>query len=36
MFNPFLVSSIAVKSSEYLQDKLGQILENIIVLPGNI
>jgi hypothetical protein len=31
--NLFLVSSIAFRSSEYLQDNLGKILENIILLP---
>ena len=35
LFNRFLVSSIAFKSSEYLQDYLGKILENIILLPGS-
>jgi hypothetical protein len=35
-FNIFLVSSIAFRSSEYLQDNLGKILENIMLLPGSI
>jgi hypothetical protein len=36
LFNLFLVSSIAFRSSEYLQDNVGKILENIILIPGSI